>query len=128
MPGGDRTGPEGRGSRTGRGAGYCSGYHMPGYANSDIPRFGRGFGFGRGMGRGFGRGFWGRGRGFWHRGYYPESYYEQTPRPYYREPYTEPNPGEEKQYLEQMVKDLDEELKHVKDRLQELSKQKKSPE
>ena len=121
MPGGDRTGPEGRGSRTGRGAGYCSGYPMPGYANSDIPRFGRGFGFGRGMGRGFGRGFWGRGRGFWRRGYYPEP----EPVTYYRTPYNEPNRADEKSYLEEMVKGLEGELKAIKERLQEMSKEKK---
>lgn len=60
MPGGDRTGPFGAGPRTGRAAGYCAGYGMPGYAN---PIGGRGFGmgYGRGYGRGFGRGL---GRGF----------------------------------------------------------------
>lgn len=120
MPGGDRTGPEGRGSRTGRGAGYCSGYPMPGYANSDIPRFGRGFGFGRGMGRGFGRGFWGRGRGFWRRGYYPE--------PYYQDRYSRPDIGEEKTYLEDTVKGLEEELKTMKERLKEISKGKETSE
>ncbi len=51
MPGGDRTGPMGMGSMTGRGAGYCAGYPMPGYANF-IP--GQGMGFGRGFGRGRG--------------------------------------------------------------------------
>jgi len=34
MPGGDRTGPEGLGSMTGRGAGYCAGNDVPGYASS----------------------------------------------------------------------------------------------
>ncbi len=53
MPGGDRTGPLGRGSMTGRGAGYCAGYSGPGFANL-IP----------------GRGFWGRGRRrSWFRGW-----------------------------------------------------------
>ena len=33
MPYGDRTGPEGRGSRTGRGLGYCSGNNAPGFAS-----------------------------------------------------------------------------------------------
>ncbi len=33
MPGGDRTGPRGEGPRTGRRAGFCSGYKIPGYAN-----------------------------------------------------------------------------------------------
>jgi hypothetical protein len=58
MPFGDRTGPQGLGPRTGRGAGYCSGFTGPGYMN---PVLGRGlFGYGRGWGRGLGRG-WGRG-------------------------------------------------------------------
>ncbi|RLD16036.1 MAG: hypothetical protein DRI22_01695, partial [Caldiserica bacterium] len=63
MPWGDGTGPLGLGPMTGRAAGYCAGYPVPGYMNP-IP--GRGFwGWGRGwgwFGRGFG--FWGRGRGW----------------------------------------------------------------
>jgi hypothetical protein len=59
MPRGDGTGPAGMGPMTGRAAGYCAGYSVPGYAN---PAFGRGGGFGRGSGR-FGGG---RGRGFRH--------------------------------------------------------------
>jgi hypothetical protein len=64
MPGGDRTGPMGLGPMTGRAAGYCAGFGMPGYANPAPGRgFGMGFGRGRGLGgRGFGMGF-GRGRG-----------------------------------------------------------------
>jgi hypothetical protein len=50
---------------TGRAAGYCAGFAMPGYAN---PVTGRGFGTGFGGGRGFGgRGFGaGRGRRNWY--------------------------------------------------------------
>ena len=48
MPGGDRTGPQREGPRTGRGLGYCAEYDQPGYAT---PQQGRGFGFRRG-GRG----------------------------------------------------------------------------
>jgi len=55
MPAGDRTGPEGMGPMTGRGAGYC--------ATSQVNNTGPGFGFGQGRGRGFGRGM-GRGFGF----------------------------------------------------------------
>ena len=121
MPGGDRTGPGGRGPMTGRAAGYCAGYPGPGYMNPDVPGYGRGFGFGRG--RGFGRGFWGRGRGFWRRGYYPEPYYE--PAPYYRGTSPEPSREEEKTYLEETVKGLEEEIKAIRERLQELSKEKK---
>lgn len=56
MPGRDRTGPQGRGPLTGRGAGPCN-------PNFDDAEF-AGYGFGRGWqgGRGGGRG--GRGRGW----------------------------------------------------------------
>jgi len=55
MPGGDGTGPAGMGPMTGRAAGFCAGYPVPGYMN---PVGGRGyFGMGRGGGRGGG---WGR--------------------------------------------------------------------
>lgn len=56
MPGGDGTGPAGMGPMTGRAAGYCVGYDMPGSVN---PVVGRGFGAG---GRGGGGGRGGRGR------------------------------------------------------------------
>ncbi|MDD5018411.1 MAG: DUF5320 domain-containing protein [Eubacteriales bacterium] len=46
MPRGDGTGPMGMGPMTGRGAGYCTGYAAPGFANG---------GFGMGRGRGFRR-------------------------------------------------------------------------
>jgi len=77
MPAGDRTGPLGQGPMTGRGAGFCAGFGVGGYANPPgiggfVSRF-RPFGFlgrgatplagpgrGRGRARGFGRG--GRGR------------------------------------------------------------------
>jgi hypothetical protein len=104
---------------TGRAAGYCAGSSVPGYANSSGPGYGRGFGFGRGWGRGFGRGFWGRGRGFWRRGYYPEPYYPIAQYIY------EPSKEQEKAYLEEMVRGLEEEIKDVRNRIQELSKEKK---
>jgi len=92
MPRGDGTGPMGLGPMTGRGAGFCAGYPVPGFMNPMAGRWaapaygygmapaygygafgygrprpmggwGRGGGFGRGIGRGFGRGF-GRGLGF----------------------------------------------------------------
>lgn len=60
MPGGDRTGPAGMGPMTGRTAGYCAGYSVPGYMN---PIGGRGYG-------GRGRVFWGRGGGRGRRNWY----------------------------------------------------------
>lgn len=112
MPGGDRTGPEGLGPMTGRSVGYCSGSNSPGFA----------FGRGRGFGRGFGRGYWGRGRGFWRRAGYPDLCYE--PVPYYRDVYQKPTKEEEKAYLENLIKDLEEEIKSVKSRIKQLSEEK----
>jgi hypothetical protein len=51
MPGGDGTGPVGMGPMTGRAAGFCAGYGVPGYVNSEP-----GYGF---------RGRGGRGRRNW---------------------------------------------------------------
>ena len=85
MPFGDRTGPAGAGPMTGRAAGFCASYPVPGYMNpvagragfygAGVPAVGPyGVGYGMPYGsrvnpwfrRGFGRGFgWGgcRGRG-----------------------------------------------------------------
>jgi hypothetical protein len=52
MPRGDRTGPFGGGPMTGRGAGFCAGYGVPGYMNPGFTGFRAGFG-----GGGFGRGW-----------------------------------------------------------------------
>ena len=58
-------GPGGMGPMTGRRAGYCVGYPMPGFANPYVPRMGMGWGRGRGRGMGFGYGRrMGFGRGF----------------------------------------------------------------
>jgi hypothetical protein len=56
MPRGDGTGPAGMGPMTGRAAGFCAGYGVPGYMN---PVGGRGF-------RNLGRCFGGSGRGWRH--------------------------------------------------------------
>lgn len=50
MPGGDGTGPMGRGPLTGRGLGVCAGGTPVGY-------YGQGYGMGLGRRRGFGRGY-----------------------------------------------------------------------
>jgi len=80
MPGFDGTGPLGQGPMTGRAAGFCAGYPVPGYMNPIAGRagfygpvapavgpygagsYGYGIPYGRGFGFGRGRG-WGRGRG-----------------------------------------------------------------
>jgi hypothetical protein len=123
MPGGDRTGPWGAGSMTGRAAGYCAGYSVPGYANSAR---GYGRGFGRGRGRGYGRG-WGRGFG---RGWYayPPATIVLPVNPQAYAPTTQPRlPEQEVEALENYHKnlttekaDLEQELEGVKARIEEL--------
>lgn len=94
---------------TGRRAGYCAGFDRPGYANQG--GFGRGYGRGRGPGQGRGQG---RGMGYGGPGYRePDRYI-----PVYREP----SPEDEKNYLENLVNDLEAELKSVKERINELAK------
>jgi len=66
MPGGDRTGPAGAGPMTGRGAGYCGGGSVPGYANP-AARLGLARGF-RGGGRGWRHMFHATGLRGWARG------------------------------------------------------------
>ena len=71
MPGGDGTGPAGMGPMTGRGAGYCVGYSVPGYM---APILGRGFwGWRRGGGWGRRNRFYDTGLTGWRRaaGYPP---------------------------------------------------------
>jgi hypothetical protein len=118
MPSGDRTGPEGVGPRTGRALGYCSGYDDPGYTKG-LPRGGRGYG--RRYGRGYGRGFcWGRRRACYP---YPDEWYYPNRYPAYpTEPYPEMKREDEKHYLENLVKNLENELKQIKKRLQDLGK------
>jgi len=64
MPRGDRTGPQGQGSRTGRGLGPCNPgaeeVVNPGERMGFFQRLGRGLGLGR---KGAGRGQGGSGRG-----------------------------------------------------------------
>jgi len=55
MPGGDGTGPAGLGPMTGRAAGYCAGYPVPGYMD---PTPGRGHFRMGGGGGGWGRRNW----------------------------------------------------------------------
>jgi len=103
MPGGDRTGPAGYGSRTGRGLGYCSGYDSPGFTK----------GFSRG--RGFGRGYWGRGRHFLWRNDFRAPYYKND---------VPISDKEEKIYLEETLKNLEGQIKEIRNRIKELSEEK----
>jgi hypothetical protein len=120
MPRGDKTGPWGAGPMTGRAAGYCAGYAVPGYMN---PRRGYGRGFGRGWGRGFGRG-WGRGFG---RGWYAYPPPPVVVQPAYPTVAQQQTPEQEVADLENYHKDLvaekadlEKEMGDIKARIEEL--------
>jgi hypothetical protein len=100
MPGGDGTGPMGFGPGTGRFAGYCGGYPMPGYANF-VP-----------------------GRRAWRRFGYSRPWFNNGPG--YRGAFA---PGQvypaavtvdEKGYLEQQAEYLREQLKMVEEELKNI--------
>ena len=112
MPRGDRTGPAGGGSMTGRGAGYCAGYAAPGFMNT----YGaRGF-FGRGRGGGFGRGYrhmyWATGLPGWvgSGGYGPADI------PAFRAP----TPQQEAEALKNQVQYLQDSMNALNERIREL--------
>lgn len=123
MPRGDRTGPWGMGPMTGRGAGYCAGYGMPGYANP-VPGRGFGMGFG-GRGGGAGRGFGGGGRGWRH-------WFYATGVPGWMrfggtDPLmAKPDPEWEKQALKNQAEALQSELDEIKKRLAEVESELKT--
>ena len=103
MPGGDRTGPNGMGPMSGRGAGFCSGFGRPGWANR-FGGWGRGF-FGGRRGGGFGfRGAWG--------GYAPYA----VPQDYAAGPVSD-----EKQWLEERTRQLENELEQLRRRMDAMN-------
>ena len=120
MPRGDRTGPLGMGPMTGRAAGYCAGYPVPGYMN---PYGGRGMAFRRGFrGRGGGQG---RGRGFGWFGY-PGVSYPSPVKPPPAQPWVDPEPYDEKAELDALhaqAHSLEVMLTDIRNRMEELEKQ-----
>ena len=99
MPRGDRTGPEGRGSMTGRGMGYCADFDAPGFVN-------QGYGQGRGMG-------FGRGRGFALRARFPQKDTPVQPEPISEE--------QGKQYITDEIKSIREKLSKMEQYLDSMS-------
>ena len=116
MPRGDGTGPAGMGPMTGRAAGFCAGYQVPGFMNPYGGRLGGGFGRGRGfgMGRGMGRGFrmgWGVPYGV--------SPYEADP--YGSVPYGPSyTPEQEMQDLQGQAKVIGDQLEQINKRISDL--------
>jgi len=99
MPNNDRTGPQGKGPKTGRQLGNCEGASLVETGSRFGQGFGRGFGCGRGMGRGFGcRNGFGRG------------YRKQAPI----------TQDEEKKILEAELKELESEKQEIERMLKEM--------
>jgi len=114
MPGGDRTGPWGVGPMTGRAAGFCAGYAVPGYAN---PRLGRCFGPGGGGGRGWRNMYYATCLPGWVRaGYLPA--WGMPPA----SPYRALSPEDEAAALRQQAKVLSDQLAAINGRVAELEK------
>ena len=115
MPAGDGTGPAGMGPMTGRGAGYCGSYGMPGYANPAAPRLGLGWRRGRGGG-------WGRGRRYF--GYAP-AWGAPPAAGYGYGPYAAPpTPAQEVEFLKAQAEGLKEQLDAISQRITELEQEK----
>jgi hypothetical protein len=113
MPRGDRTGPMGLGPRTGRSAGYCAGYPVPGYMNPAGGRLGMGFA-------------WGRGRGHaWRRPFVPYGMMPYSSGPYGDWSYSERmSREEEREMLQNQAKAVQEQLKTINKRIGDLEKEK----
>ncbi len=127
MPGGNGTGPGGMGPMTGRGAGFCAGYSVPGFMNPIGGRLGLGLGWGRGMG--MGRGMRRRPLGYpYSAGYGAYGGYGMPyPQAGYGMPY-EPlgaagfSPKQELQMLQGQAEVMEDELDGIKKRIGELEK------
>ena len=108
MPGGNGTGPMGMGPRTGRGAGFCSGYGIAGYANAAVRGgFNRCFG---GGGRGRRNRFFATGIPGWARAGYQAGFS------------SEPTAGQDRQALKQQAQYLQNSLNAINKRIEELEK------
>jgi hypothetical protein len=115
MPRGDRTGPVGMGPMTGRAAGYCAGYSVPGYMN---PVGGGGYwaaGRGRGGGRGRRNRFYATGLPGWARTAYGGPAWGGYAQPY-------PGPVAPTMTAEQEVSGLREQAEYFQDALGQINK------
>lgn len=111
MPRGDRTGPLGMGPMTGRAAGYCAGYPVPGYLN---PVGGRAFG-----GRMGGRGGWGYRHWYYATGL--PGWVRFGYQPAYAPVYQAPSPQQEADMLRNQADLLKQQLEAIEKRMAELS-------
>lgn len=120
MPMGDGTGPAGMGPMTGRAAGYCAGYSVPGFAN---PYGGRYFGIGRRAG--YRNWFYATGLPGWYRyGIGIPAWGGVAGYPYYASPYMAGVTTEEEERILKNQSDmLKKQLDNIQSRMEELKKE-----
>ena len=122
MPRGDRTGPAGMGPMTGRAAGYCAGYDVPGYMNPTFGGYGMGFGAGRGRGRR--NWYYATGLPGWRRAQMgmPNAYdaYPPPVPPAYYPPIPQLSREQELDALRNQVKLMEENVQETQKRIEEL--------
>ncbi len=123
MPRGDGTGPAGMGPMTGRAAGYCAGYNVPGYMN---PVGGRGAGFGGGFGRGRGlrNQYYATGMTGWQRAAMGMPAWGAPGYGYAPPPGYAPTPEQETSALKSQTEYLENSLAEIRKRMEELEKSK----
>lgn len=114
MPGGDGTGPLGFGPMTGHGAGFCSGYGIPGYANSLFGRGYRAFGRGRIGGRG--------GRGFRNL-FYGGEYYQTQGMPFVTRTQEMDSLKAQAEYLEDMLETIQRRISELEGKIKDTNVQ-----
>lgn len=113
MPRGDRTGPDGSGSMTGRALGFCAGFSAPGFLNNSA-----------------GRAFLGRGRSFSGGGRGRRNMYYATGTPgwarynndYSSTPVSNITPEEEIDMLNAQAQNMKENIDAINDRIKRLQK------
>ncbi len=131
MPRGDKTGPNGAGPMTGRGAGYCIGNEQPGFANQvGVSGYGRrgGQGLRRGAGGGRGRGGRGMGRNWAAPGASPEPPYNMNEARFSAPAESSYTENQERAYLKAQAKEAKRRLEEIEARLAEMKREPKDGE
>lgn len=114
MPWRNGTGPSGLGPRTGRAAGYCAGYSVPGYMN---PTAKGGFWCWFGRGRGYRHWYYATGLPGWMRAGIPAFGKWNVPYSY------EPDPKAEVEILKEQAEILKKQLEAIQNRISTLEKE-----
>lgn len=113
MPFGDRTGPAGLGPRTGRGAGFCAGFGIPGFLNRAVS--GWGFFCRGGGGRGWRNWYYATGLTGWQRALGALGWW-----PAFGPPYAAPSREQELEQLKNQARYFESALENIRKRITAL--------